>query len=465
MTKRETCFINPLKGLIYFSAFFFLFFLSCVNDKDSGRPIVPPDPNLPTTISNFYPKTGGVTSKLMVYGTNFGTDTSYIKVTVNGKNARVISSDGEAIYAIVPSRAGTGDIKVFIGKNDNIQEFTFEDDPFDYVFRENVTTVCGQVGQPGIVDDSDGEIALVRRPWCVTTDLDGNLFFVEEGRGSNQDGGLRQYLDNKVRTIVRNSGANFRSPASAAFSLDSDTLFLLQTIYPGSNDMTLSDPVVVLFLRDDGFQVPRKHVTMATEVRTAAIAVHPITGELFMGGATSGWVYKVNHKTQQAEQCITIPTNNTANRIHGVNFAFSPNGEYLYIINTYKHNIYRAKYNYDAAEPTKIFDAATLFVGSGNAGHRDGIGTIAEFNSPGQGTCDTDGNLYVADRNNHCIRKITPDGTVSTFAGQPGTSGYADGLLLESLFKYPESVHYCKASDVWYVADCDNELIRKILVE
>lgn len=107
-------FFKSFEGI--FNHFYIPFFISCVNDKDSGRPILPPDPNITTAITNYYPDSGGVATKLIIHGTNFGTDTSYIKVSVNGKNARVISSDGEAIYAIVPSRAGSGKVKVFIGK-------------------------------------------------------------------------------------------------------------------------------------------------------------------------------------------------------------------------------------------------------------------------------------------------------------------------------------------------------------
>lgn len=470
---------NYLSRLLLPAVFPVLLFLlfSCGGDKETERMVVPPDPNKPTTVTDYYPHEGGVATKLIIHGTNFGTDTAYIKVSVNGKNARVIASDGDAIYAIVPSRAGTGDVEVQIGKNGDIKRLPLAD-KFDYTFRENVITIAGQVGLGGDAsvpppDDSEGTMAMLRRPWAVMTDPDGALFFLEEGRGSNRDGGLRQVKNGKVTTIVRNAGANFRSPAALAFSLGGDSLFLMQTLYAGDNGMTLDDPIIVLFLRDDGFQVPRRYIVNNTsEIRVSGIAVHPVSGDIFIGGARDGNIYKVNRATQSVEVCKKVETASpyTANRIHGVSLAFSPSGDYLYVASAYKHQIYRLKYNAGVTEPSAIFDTqgdvrVEVFAGSGTKGFRDGIGSSAQFDTPGQITCDNDGNLYVADRMNHCIRRITPLGAVTTFAGRPGVSGYEDGLPLESLFYQPESIHYSKASDVWYVADCDNQLLRRISVE
>ena len=72
---------------------------------------------------------------------------------------------------------------------------------------------------------------------------------------------------------------------------------------------------------------------------------------------------------------------------------------------------------------------------------------------------DGAGNVYVADRSNHRIRKITTSGVVSTLAGS--TSGYTDGTGTSAKFAYPFGVAVDGAGNV-YVGDYNNHRIRKI---
>ncbi len=69
----------------------------------------------------------------MIYGSNFGTDTSLIRVYINGKPAPVIASTGSSIYVLVPSKAGTGEVKVIIGDHSTAQE-TEAPVEFKYIF-------------------------------------------------------------------------------------------------------------------------------------------------------------------------------------------------------------------------------------------------------------------------------------------------------------------------------------------
>jgi hypothetical protein len=62
-------------------------------------------------------------------------------------------------------------------------------------------------------------------------------------------------------------------------------------------------------------------------------------------------------------------------------------------------------------------DVAEVFAGSGTPGNLNGQGTLAMFNNPSQIVADTSSNLFVLDNANYLVRKITPDGTVSTFVG------------------------------------------------
>ncbi len=102
----------------------------------------------------------------------------------------------------------------------------------------------------------------------------------------------------------------------------------------------------------------------------------------------------------------------------------------------------------------------STFAGNGQSGRNDGTGAAASFNSPFGIAIDADGNLYVADSGNNMIRKITPGGTVTTIAGS-GSRGANDGTGSAASFNTPAGIAVDKSGNI-YVADENNNLIRKI---
>ena len=97
--------------------------------------------------------------------------------------------------------------------------------------------------------------------------------------------------------------------------------------------------------------------------------------------------------------------------------------------------------------------------GNGTFGATNGPGLSANFIQPEDVTIDPAGNLFVADAENSLIRKITPDGIVSTLAGS-GTVGKADGTGTAASFSFPCAITYCAGN--LYVADAFNQTIRKV---
>ena len=93
--------------------------------------------------------------------------------------------------------------------------------------------------------------------------------------------------------------------------------------------------------------------------------------------------------------------------------------------------------------------------------NRNGTGTYARFNYPVGIAPDSSGNLYVSDRDNYTIRKITPEAEVTTLAGRPGIEGYADGTGGSAMFAAPKGVA-CDAAGNIFVADAQSNTIRKI---
>lgn len=111
-----------------------------------------------------------------------------------------------------------------------------------------------------------------------------------------------------------------------------------------------------------------------------------------------------------------------------------------------------------AGLPTLALFAGDLLYGEGNV---DGSGPVVRFNEPQSVATDSMGNVYVADSGNHTIRKITPAGVVSTFAGTATIAGSTDGVGTAASFNRPYGITTDGADNI-YVADHNNHTIRKI---
>ncbi len=107
----------------------------------------------------------------------------------------------------------------------------------------------------------------------------------------------------------------------------------------------------------------------------------------------------------------------------------------------------------------------TLAGVAGSPGNTDGPTNVAQFCDPRDVAVDRAGNVYVADTANHRIRKISTTGTVMTLAGPTGSPwdkvGWTDGAGGAVRFNYPWSVAVDPAGNV-FVADRDNDTIRKV---
>ncbi|HTE23083.1 IPT/TIG domain-containing protein [Flavitalea sp.] len=124
-------------------------------------------------------------------------------------------------------------------------------------------------------------------------------------------------------------------------------------------------------------------------------------------------------------------------------------------------NIYVGdKNNHRVRKITPAGIVSTL-AGTGVAGLLNGSGSVAKFNTPCGLTLDASNNVYVADQVNNCIRKITPLGVVSMYAGT-GNMGFQDGNALGSArFTYPSALVFDKLGNL-FIADRLNNSIRKV---
>jgi sugar lactone lactonase YvrE len=114
----------------------------------------------------------------------------------------------------------------------------------------------------------------------------------------------------------------------------------------------------------------------------------------------------------------------------------------------------------DVSEDPQDFNTVSTLAGADTPGLVDGIGSMAKFNNPSGMVIDQEGNLYVSDHSNHVIRKVTPNGVVSTYAGT-GIAGFANGQRLNAKFNHPYGLAIDGNGNL-YVGDVVNHRIRKI---
>ena len=122
----------------------------------------------------------------------------------------------------------------------------------------------------------------------------------------------------------------------------------------------------------------------------------------------------------------------------------------VYVTDTSNHRIRKVT----------VTGIVTTIAGTGIQGSIDGTAISARFNAPYGIAVDTSGNIYIADRNNDKIRKISSNGMVSTIAGS-GTTGFMDGIGTSTKFSAPDGI-FVDATGVVYVGDSNNNRIRKI---
>lgn len=279
---------------------------------------------------------------------------------------------------------------------------------FSFTLRaqDSVSTLAGQAGLAGTADGTDTN-ALFNTPAGIAVDTSGNLYIADSANNT-----IRLLATNgTVRTFAGQPGvagsqdgtgtnAQFNAPGGLAFD-------------HGGN----------LLVADTGNATLRK-ITPAGGVSTLA----GVAGQAgYADGASSAAQFS-------APLSLAVATNGS-----------------VYIADGGNHVI-------------RVLSGGTVSTFAGNPqvwGSADGNGTNAEFNAPCGLAFDSTGNLFVSDANNHTIRKITPAGTVSTFAGQAGMDGSADGPGSTARFCHPAQIAFDRHGNL-LVADSFNDTLREI---
>jgi sugar lactone lactonase YvrE len=326
-----------------------------------------------------------------------------------------------------------------------------------------VSTLAGLPGFEGSVDGT-GKAARFSEPAALTVDAAGNVFVADYDNHT-----IRRITPaGVVSTVAGQAGstgtangvgaaARFNKPSGLAF----DAAGVLHVAEYGNHTVRriASDGTVTTLAGQGGV------VGTANGTGTAARFNSPIgiavdsAGDVYVAEYGNHSVRKitaagvVSTLAGQPGTAGALDGNGTAARFRGTSGLWlEPGGTSMLVTDELNHTVRRI---------TTAGVVTTLAGFTGARGSNDGIGTAARFNLPGGVAVDPSGNAYIVDTANSTVRKMTPDRTITTFAGAPGGFGAVNGVGTEARFHYPFGIAI-DAAGTLYVADSANTSIRKI---
>ena len=390
-------------------------------------------------ISSFAPESGPKGTEVTINGEDFGTDQNLVSIFFNDKPALIKSVSDTEIIAIVPSGAQTGLVKAIV---DGVQITGAE---FTYVFTVQVSTIAGSVQG---FEDGVGSVAKFSIPRGITFDSFGNIYIADRGnirmRKIKPDGSVSTLAGDGFVGFNDGVGINARFASVEQLTVDAlDNIYVtdertgqIRKIAPSSGLVSTLSIITEPFslINPTGIAIDNaSNLYVADDHKI--FKIDPNGTLSTMAGSTAGFADGIGVNAQF--QTLTALAIDTSGNIYGVDRTnhrirkITPNGQ------------------------------VTTIAGS-TAGFADGAAISAQFNSPTGITVDEQGNLYVVDSENNRIRKITPEGQVSTVAGS--TSGFSDGDGATAQFNRPRAITIDTDGNL-LVTDTDNARIRKISFE
>jgi hypothetical protein len=310
-----------------------------------------------------------------------------------------------------------------------------------------VTTVAGTPGVPGYWDGPSQDAMFTHPTWldvAVNTDKptcdvgkNGEIFVVDRMNGL-----VRRISETGFVSTVQVTIPSFAPP----FHLDFDSAFgggvlveqpgdgcgcgvYARSVFlssTGTNQLVMVDPTGHLAARDDW---------------TTILGTGQAGGA---DGATNG----------QAQ--LNRPTGLARSKNTDLPFGSTILKRRVYVADSGNHTIRQIGWSLSFEACPQGRAMSTLAGSAGHPGFADGTGSAARFDTPRGIATGDDGSIYVSDSGNHVVRRITPDGVVTTIAGTPGVAGSDD-----THFNTPSGIDVDAGGRV-FVVDTFNHAVRMI---
>jgi hypothetical protein len=424
------------------------FIISCKKGDDTPAPTPEPAP----TVTAISPSSGPKNTAVTITGTNFGTNAAALKVYFNGVQGTIQSVASTSISATVPAGASTGAVKV---EKNGVQ---VTGPVFTYFGNGMVTTFAGSAG--GFADGT-GTAAQFLLPAGIVKDASGNFFVTD--RDNHR---IRKITSAGVVTVFAGSGtAGFTNGTGTAASFNQPYALAIDAggnLYVGDRInhaiRKITPAAVVTTLAGDGSPGSTDGTGSGARFNEPLGLAVDAAGNVFAGDYINNRIRKIT-----PAGVVTTFAGSSGGFVDGTGTGAAFNHPFGIAFDASGNLFVGDSHNFAIRKITPGGVVST-FAGSGSAGSVNGTGTAASFNRPAGITVDASGNVYVCDLDSHTIRKITAAGVVTTLAGTAGVSGSADATGAAAAFVNPLGI-CVSGSDAVYVADANNNRIRKIVIE
>lgn len=424
-----------------------------VGGETASGPVFFVDPGLPG-IRSLKPQSAQFGETVTVIGFNFSSTPGKNRISINGQDVPVESAAETELVIRIPKGTGSGPVRMTVGDQTvNGLEFT-------YIPTVTVMTWAGSI--EGELDGDSTEAQFSHPAGLAATDA-GGLYVADQANHR-----IRFISPSREVTTYAGSESGFNDgpAASATFHYPMDValaeggILYVTDVYNNAIRKISRDiisGITVSTLAGNGEKGDLDGSGLAARLHHPAGITSHLTGHLYITDY-------INHKIKRLEPNGQVTT--VAGRgFYGYRDGSRPlfNRPFylttdrlgkLYISDYIDHRIRI----YDPAE-----EEAGTIAGTGEMGYKDGPSDEAMFNRPAGMARTSEGMLYIADSFNHSIRRVSPDGIVTTIAGD-GTPGNEDGPGGQARFNRPTGLALGPDGSL-YVSDSENHLIRKITIE